>query len=78
MDPEVRQIVDQAAQVFEHDLGCAVERADRGWPDPYETLRGLVINESDLSGLRKLAGSLGDRMSPRLAEALRAEWTPSS
>jgi aspartyl-tRNA(Asn)/glutamyl-tRNA(Gln) amidotransferase subunit A len=34
-----------------------------------------VINESDLAGLRKLAGSLGDRMSPHLADALRAEWT---
>jgi aspartyl-tRNA(Asn)/glutamyl-tRNA(Gln) amidotransferase subunit A len=75
VDPEVRQIVDQAVQVFERDLGCTVERADPGWPDPYDTLWGLVINESDLAGLRKLADSLGDRMSPHLAEALRADWT---
>src|SRR2546430_4396817 len=75
VDPEVRQIVDQAAQVFERDLGCVVERADPGWSDPYETLWGLVINESDLAGLRKLADSLGDRMSPHLADALRADWT---
>ncbi len=73
--PEVRQIVDRAAQVFERDLGCAVERADPGWPDPYEAFLGLVINESDLAGLRKLADSLGDRMSPHLAELIRAEWT---
>jgi Amidase len=57
VDPEVRQIVDQAVQVFEQDLGCTVERADPGWPDPYETFWGLVINDSDLAGLRKLAGS---------------------
>src|SRR5437762_8014665 len=75
VDPQVRQIADRAAQVFERDLGCAVEHADPGWPDPYETLWGLVINESDLAGLRKLADSLGDRMSPHLAEALRAGWT---
>jgi aspartyl-tRNA(Asn)/glutamyl-tRNA(Gln) amidotransferase subunit A len=75
VDPEVRRIVDQAAQVFERDLGCIVERADPGWPDPYETFWGLVINESDLAGMRKLADSLGDRMSPHLTEALRAEWT---
>jgi aspartyl-tRNA(Asn)/glutamyl-tRNA(Gln) amidotransferase subunit A len=75
VDPQVRQIVDRAVQVFERDLGCAVERADPGWPDPYETLWGLVINESDLAGLRKLADALGDRMSPHLADALRADWT---
>jgi aspartyl-tRNA(Asn)/glutamyl-tRNA(Gln) amidotransferase subunit A len=75
VDPEVRQIADRAAQVFERDLGCTVERADPGWPDPYEAFLGLVINESDLAGLRKLAGSLGDRMSPHLAELMRAEWT---
>ncbi len=75
VDPQVRQIADQAVQVFERDLGCTVEHADPGWPDPYETLWGLVINESDLTGLRKLADSLGGRMSPHLADALRAEWT---
>jgi aspartyl-tRNA(Asn)/glutamyl-tRNA(Gln) amidotransferase subunit A len=75
VDPEVRQIVDRAALVFERDLGCTVEHADPGWPDPYETLWGLVINESDLAGLRKLADALGDRMSPHLADALRADWT---
>ena len=75
VNPQVRQVVDQAVQVFERDLGCAVERADPGWPDPYETFWGLVINESDLAGLRNLAASLGDRMSPHLADALRAGWT---
>src|SRR6266581_8480237 len=49
VDPEVRQIADQAAQVFERDLGCIVERADPGWPDPYEAFLGLVVNESDLA-----------------------------
>src|SRR5204862_5090187 len=35
VDPQVRQIVDRAVQVFERDLGCTVEHADPGWPDPY-------------------------------------------
>src|SRR5207247_2100382 len=30
VDPEVRQIADRAAQVFERDLGCIVERAGPG------------------------------------------------
>lgn len=75
MDPQVRQIVDDAVQVFERDLGCTVEHADPGWPDPHDTLWSLVISESDLAGLRKLADSLSYRMSPHLAEALRTDWT---
>lgn len=75
VDPQVRAVVDRAAEVFERDLGCVVERADPGWADPYESFWGVVVNESDLAGLRGLADDLGDRMTPHLVEVLRTEWT---
>jgi aspartyl-tRNA(Asn)/glutamyl-tRNA(Gln) amidotransferase subunit A len=75
VDPQVRAVVDRAAEVFERDLGCVVERADPGWADPYESFWGVVVNESDLVGLRRLADSLGDRMSPHLVDVLRVDWT---
>ena len=75
VDPAVRTVVDQAVTVFERDLGCAVERADPGWEDPYEALLPLIVCESDLAGLRRLADELGERMSPHLVDVLRLEWT---
>jgi aspartyl-tRNA(Asn)/glutamyl-tRNA(Gln) amidotransferase subunit A len=75
VDPAVRTVVDQAAAVFERDLGCTVERADPGWEDPYEALLPLIVCESDLAGMRRLADELGDRMSPHLADVLRMDWT---
>ena len=75
VDPAVRTVVDQAVTVFERDLGCTVERVDPGWEDPYEALLPLIICESDLAGLRRLADELGARMSPHLVDVLRADWT---
>ena len=75
VDPRVRDVVGRAVQVFERDLGCAVEEASPGWDNPYEAFWGIVINETDLAGMRRLADELGDRMTPHLAEVLRAEWT---
>ncbi len=75
VDPAVRTVVDQAVTVFERDLGCTVERADPGWEDPYEALLPLIICESDLAGLRRLADELGERMSPHLVDVLRMDWT---
>jgi aspartyl-tRNA(Asn)/glutamyl-tRNA(Gln) amidotransferase subunit A len=75
VDPAVRTVADQAVTVFEQDLGCTVERADPGWEDPYEALLPLIICESDLAGMRRLADELGDRMSPHLVDVLRADWT---
>ena len=75
VDPRVREVVGRAVQVFERDLGCAVEEASPGWDNPYEAFWGIVINETDLVGMRRLADELGDRMTPHLAEVLRAEWT---
>ena len=75
VDPRVRDVVGRGVQVFERDLGCVVEEADPGWDNPYEGFWGVVINETDLVGMRRLADELGDRMTPHLAEVLRAEWT---
>jgi aspartyl-tRNA(Asn)/glutamyl-tRNA(Gln) amidotransferase subunit A len=75
VDPAVRTVVDRAATVFERNLGCTVERADPGWDDPYEALLTMILAETDLAGMRRMADELGDRMSPHLAEVLRTEWT---
>ena len=75
VDPAVRTVIDQAVTVFERDLGCTVERADPGWEDPYEALLPLIVCESDLAGLRRLADELGERMSPHLVDVLRLGWT---
>ncbi|MQA16032.1 MAG: amidase [Pseudonocardiaceae bacterium] len=75
VDPQVREVVDRAVGVFERELGCHVERADPGWADPYESFWGVVVAESDLAGLRRLADTLGERMSPHLVDVLRSEWT---
>ncbi len=75
VDPRVREIVGRAVAVFERDLGCVVEEASPGWENPYAGFWGLVINETDLVGMRRLADELGDRMTPHLVEVLRTEWT---
>ena len=75
VDPAVRSIVEQAVGVFERELGCTVEYVDPGWTDPYEFLLPLIISESDLVGMRRLADRLGERMSAHLVEVLRADWT---
>ena len=75
VDPEVRELTEHAARVFERDLGCVVEEAHPEWPDPYPTFWATVIGETDLVGMRRLADELGDRMSPHLVAALRTEWT---
>lgn len=75
VDPQVRAVVDRAVEVFDRDLGVTVERADPGWADPYDAFWGVVINESDLAGLRRLADELGSNMSPHLVDVLRADWS---
>jgi aspartyl-tRNA(Asn)/glutamyl-tRNA(Gln) amidotransferase subunit A len=75
VDPDVRSVVDQAVTVFERDLGCTVERTDPGWDDPYDALLPMILCETDLAGMRRLADELGDRMSPHLVDVLRSEWT---
>lgn len=75
VDPRVRAIVGDAARVFERDLGCIVEEAHPGWPDPYQAFWGLVALESDLAGMRDLADKYADRMTPHLLDFIRRPWT---
>ena len=75
VDPEVRKIVTEAANVFESDLGCIVEEAHPGWDDPYGAFWGIVAMESDLRGLRKMADEYGPQMTPHLVDFIRRPWT---
>jgi len=74
VDPRVREIARRAVKVFEQ-LGCVVEEANPGWDNPASVFEGLMFNETDLRGMRKLADELGDRMSPHLVAGLRRQWT---
>ncbi|MEW6638107.1 MAG: amidase family protein [Actinomycetota bacterium] len=74
VDPEVRRVVGEAVKVFESDLGCSVEEAHPGFEDPYEGFWGLVIMETDLAGMRRMARELGEKMSPHLREVLEVDW----
>jgi aspartyl-tRNA(Asn)/glutamyl-tRNA(Gln) amidotransferase subunit A len=74
VDPEVRRVVGEAAKVFEDDLGCTVEEAHPGFEDPFEAFWGLVLIETDLAGMRKMAGELGEKMSPHLSAVLEQDW----
>ena len=74
VDPEVRRVVGEAARVFEDDLGCIVEETHPGFEDPFEAFWGLVLMETDLAGMRKMAGELGEKMSPHLVAVLQQDW----
>ena len=74
VDPEVRRVVGEAARVFEDDLGCTVEEAHPGFEDPFEAFWGLVLMETDLVGMRKMAKELGEKMSPHLVAVLEQDW----
>ena len=76
VEPQVREIVARAVQVFEQDLGCTVEMADPGWENPFEAFWATVANETDLRGMRRMLDEIGeDRMSSHLVTFLRREWT---
>jgi aspartyl-tRNA(Asn)/glutamyl-tRNA(Gln) amidotransferase subunit A len=75
VDPRVRKIVTDAVKVFERDLGCIVEEANPGWDNPYDGFWGMVVRETDLKGMRAMARTLGDRMTPHLKDVLMTEWT---
>ncbi|CAM3623712.1 amidase [Rouxiella silvae] len=75
VDPRVREIVGNAVKVFARDLGCIVEEAHPGFADPKQTFAALVAQETDLTGMRRLMETFGDRMSPHLVEMLNTHWT---
>lgn len=75
VDPEVREIAARAAEVFASELGCEVERADPGWDDPAEAFWSLVMNDTDLTGMRAMVQQFGTQMSPHLVDLLTRPWT---
>jgi aspartyl-tRNA(Asn)/glutamyl-tRNA(Gln) amidotransferase subunit A len=75
VDPEVRAIATRAAAVFEKELGCVVEQADPGWPDPFNAFWGLVVADTDLTGMRAMIDEHGAEMSPHLIDLLTRPWT---
>lgn len=75
VDAEVLRVVDRAVKVFERELGCIVEPADPGWQDPAEAFMAIIMAETDLVGMRKMAAQYRGRISPHLADWLRIPWT---
>ena len=61
VDPDVRRITERAARRFE-ELGCAVEEADPGWPDPFRLFHvlfyALVGGSIDAHHLPQWSGKL--------------------
>ncbi|MEU6658854.1 amidase [Streptomyces sp. NPDC046821] len=74
VDPEVRRVFRDAVAVFESQLGCMVEQLESPWRDPAATFDALVALESDLTGMRALAGEYGSQMSPHVVEMVTREW----
>ena len=71
VEPEIGRICASAAQVFAADLGCVVEEAAPGFPDPVQSLQVLWA-----SGLAAALGSYlpqwADQMDPGLVELIRS------
>lgn len=74
VDPEVRRIAEDAANVL-RDLGCKVDTITPKWTNPQATFWGLVVADSDLTGMRKIVEAYGERMSPHLVDLLSKPWT---
>ncbi len=75
VEPEVREIVGVAAQVFESHLGCTVEEANPGWDDPFDAFAALMVLDTDLKGMRAMVEQHGDQMSPHLVDLIVRPWT---
>jgi len=75
VDPTVRETVSDAVSVFEDELGCTVERADPGFPDPEDAFTALVASSTDLRELRKELHDHKSDMEPVLVDILETEWT---
>lgn len=72
VDPVVARVVAEAARAFATDLGCIVEEAHPGFPDPSRAIRaifygGVAFNVADLSPERRAL------IDPALDRALREE-----
>jgi aspartyl-tRNA(Asn)/glutamyl-tRNA(Gln) amidotransferase subunit A len=75
VDPDVDAIVAAAASRFGRDLGAEVDEVPAPLGDLIEMDRALIALETDLTGLRRLAGGRKDALSPALRALLRRPWT---
>ncbi len=76
VDPRVREVVGKAVSIFESDLGCEVVEANPSWPNPFDAFWGVVANDSDLRGMRKMIDDVGEEnISPHVLKFIRREWT---
>lgn len=75
VDPEVRKLIKQAAQVFSNDLGCVVEEVVPNWPDPYEAFWAIVAADTDLVGMRGMVAAHGKQMTPHLVDFVQKPWS---
>jgi len=74
VDPEVREITRAAAQVFADELGCEVVEDSPPLQDMFDLFLAIIMRDSDLGGLRALAGrGLVDL--PGLLMMLERDWT---
>jgi aspartyl-tRNA(Asn)/glutamyl-tRNA(Gln) amidotransferase subunit A len=73
VDPEVARVVREAVSAFEQ-LGCEIELADPGFPDPGAALHALIALETDLRGMREIVARHGHEMSPHLVDLVTREW----
>ncbi|KQM14752.1 amidase [Novosphingobium sp. Leaf2] len=74
VDPEVRAITQAAAQVFATDLGCEVVDDTPVLEDMFDVFLAIIMRDSDLRGLRDLAGQ-GLIHLPGLLMMLERDWT---
>lgn len=75
VDPTVREVTRNAVQMFEDELGCTVEEADPGFPNPEEAFTATVASSTDLKELRKELHEHKSDMEPVLVDILETEWT---
>jgi len=75
VDPEVRRVVDAAARVFSDQLGCRVEEVDPGITDPRAHVWAMVLNDTDLDGMRAMVAEHGPQMSPHLVDLVTRPWS---
>lgn len=74
VDPEVRAITAAAAQAFANDLDCELVEDSPPLQDMFDLFLTIIMRDSDLRGLRALAGD-GLIHLPGLLMMLEREWT---
>jgi aspartyl-tRNA(Asn)/glutamyl-tRNA(Gln) amidotransferase subunit A len=70
LDRRVRAICDNAAMVFERDLGCRVEVTPPPFGNEIETFRTIVAADTDIAGLRRMIATSGRQVGSRLQALL--------